>query len=162
MRTTSRKSLAAIGAGITLTLAAATAAFATAPSGESVTPLARGQLAAPANVNRQIPGGRVRIKTAGSLDALMMQITLQPGGTGGWHMHAGPLITIVKQGTLTIIDAKCQRHDIPMGHAVVSPGSTSKDENLGDTPAVFDVTFLIPRSATSPRIDQPAPAGCNA
>jgi quercetin dioxygenase-like cupin family protein len=162
MRTTVPKSLAVIGAGITLTLAAATGAFATAPSGESVTPLARGQLAAHANVNRQITGGRVRIKTAGSLDALMMQITLQPGGTGGWHMHAGPLITVVTQGTLTIIDAKCQRHVVPMGHAFVSPGSTAKDENLGATPTVFDVTFMIPSSATSPRIDQPAPAGCNA
>jgi hypothetical protein len=163
MRTTSRKSLAAIGAGITLGLAAATAAFATAPSGESVTPLARGQLAAPTNFNRQVTGGHVRIKTAGSLDAMMLQITLEPGGTGGWHMHAGPLISVVKQGTLTIIDAKCKRHDVPMGHAFVSPGATAfKDKNLGDTPAVFDVTFLIPRSATSPRIDQPAPAGCNA
>ncbi len=163
MRTTSRKSLAAIGAGITLGLAAATAAFATAPSGESVTPLARGQLAAPTNLNRQVTGGQVRIKTAGSLDALMMQITLQPGGTGGWHMHAGPHIMIVKQGTLTIIDAKCKRHDVPTGHAIVDSGTTTgKDENLGDTPAVFNITFLIPHSAASLRIDQPAPAGCNA
>jgi hypothetical protein len=93
----------------------------------------------------------------------MLQITLESGGTGGWHTHAGPLISVVKQGTLTIIDAKCKRHDVPMGHAFVSPGATAfKDKNLGDTPAVFDVTFLIPHSATSPRIDQPAPAGCNA
>jgi quercetin dioxygenase-like cupin family protein len=163
MRATSRKPLALVGAGTTLALAAATVALATPPSGETPTPLARGALIAPANVNLKVTGGRVRIKTQGALDALMLNITLVPGGNGGWHSHAGPAITIVKQGTVTIIDAKCQRHDIPAGHAVVSPGSSpSENENRGTTPVVVDVTFLIPHGATSPRIDQPAPAGCTA
>ena len=55
-------------------------------------------LSAPANVNRNVTGGRVKIQTQGALDALMLSITLAPGGNGGWHSHAGPLITIVKQG----------------------------------------------------------------
>jgi quercetin dioxygenase-like cupin family protein len=163
MSTTTRKSLALASAVTTLALAGATAALATAPSGETPTPLARGQLLAPANVNRGVDGGRVRIKTQGALDALMLNITLAPGGTGGWHSHAGPLITVVTQGTLTIIDAQCKRHDIHAGQAFISPGSTTKDENLDPTSqVVFDVTFLIPHSAASPRIDQPAPAGCSA
>jgi quercetin dioxygenase-like cupin family protein len=163
MRTTSRKPLALAGAGTTLALAAATVALATPPSGETPTPLARGALVAPANVNLKVADGRVRIKTQGALDALMLNITLAPGGNGGWHTHAGPAITIVKQGTVTIIDAKCKRHDVSEGHAVISPGSTStKNENRGTTPVVVDVTFLLPHTTTSPRIDQPAPTGCTA
>ncbi len=163
MRATSRKPLALAGAGTTLALAAATVALATPPSGETKTPIARGQLLAAANVNRKVTGGHVKINTQGALDALMVELTIAPGGSGGWHTHAGPLITIVKQGTLTIIDAKCKRHDIPEGHAMISPGSTpAKDENLGPTPVTFDVTFVIPHGAESPRIDQPAPAGCTA
>ena len=165
MRATSRKPLALASAGTTLALAAAggTAALATAPSGENVAPLARGALVKPANVDRKVTGGRVTIKTHGPLDALMLNVTLAPGGTGGWHKHAGTLITIVRQGTLTMFDAKCKRHDISAGHAMISPGSTpSKDENKGTSPVTFDVTFVIPHGAASPRIDQPAPAGCTA
>ena len=161
MRARSRKLLALAAAGTTLALAAATVALATAPNGETPTPLARGALVAPGNVNVKVTGGSVRIKTEGALDALVLEITLAPGGTGGWHSHAGPLISIVKQGTLTMVDGTCTRHDIPAGHAMISPGGTTeKDENKGTTPVVFDVTFLIPHSVTSPRIDRPAPAGC--
>jgi hypothetical protein len=46
---------------------------------------------------------------------------------------------------------------------MISPGGTTeKDENKGATPVTFDVTFLLPHGTTSPRIDQPAPAGCTA
>ena len=163
MRARSRKLLALAAAGTTLALAAATVALATAPNGETPTPLARGVLIAPGNVNVKVTGGSVRIKTEGALDALVLEITLAPGGTGGWHSHAGPLISIVKKGTLTIIDGRCKRHDIPAGHAVISPGSTAdKTENKGTTPVTWDVTFLIPHGVTSPPIDQPAPAGCKA
>jgi quercetin dioxygenase-like cupin family protein len=162
MRITAPTSLAFVGAA-TLALATATVAAATAPSNETPTPLARGQLVAAPNVNRTLTDGRVGITAQGALDVMLLQVRLAPGGTGGWHMHAGPLINIVKQGTLTIIDANCKRHDIPAGHAVISPGSTpDEDENLGTTPVVFDVTFLLPHSVASPRIDTPAPAGCNA
>jgi quercetin dioxygenase-like cupin family protein len=161
MRIITRKSIALTGASL-LALSAGTA-LATAPSGETVTPLARGALVKPANANVKVAGGRVKVQTKGALDVLMLQLTLAPGGSGGWHKHAGPAFTVVKQGTLTIFDAKCKRHDIPAGGAFFNPGTTPhEDENKGTTPVVFNVTFLIPHGAASPRIDQPAPPGCNA
>jgi len=161
MRAIPRKPLALASAGTTLALAAAGGgiALATAPSGETVTPLARGALVKPANVNRKVTGGRVRIKTDGALDALMAQVILAPGGTTGWHSNTGPVINIVKKGTLTIIDANCKRHDIPAGHAAISPGSTDKLENLSGKPVAFNVTFLLPHGV-KPDIDAPPPAGC--
>jgi quercetin dioxygenase-like cupin family protein len=161
MRSTSRTALALAIAGSTVALAAGVA-LATPPSGETPTPLARGALVAPANVNTKVIGGRVKINTQGAIDAMMLQITLAPGGTGGWHSHAGPLITIVTQGTLTIIDAQCKRHDVQAGQAIINNGSTHKDENLGATPVSFNVTFLIPHSVARPPVDQQAPAGCTA
>jgi quercetin dioxygenase-like cupin family protein len=165
MRTPSRTQLALVTAGVTIAMAAAGAssgALATAPNGETATPLARGTIGGPANVNRKVGDGRVRIKTSGALDALVVEITLAPGGTGGWHAHAGPLVTIVKQGTLTLLDSRCMPHEIGAGHAAILSGSMTKDENRGTTPVTFDVTFLIPHDAASPRIDEPAPSGCTA
>jgi len=157
----SRKTLVLAGAVATLALAGASMALATAPQGEDVTPLARGPLVKPVKVNELLGGGRVKIQTTGALDAMTAKGTLAPGGTGGWHKHAGPHITIVTQGTLTIIDGKCMRHELPAGHATIeSGGSVDKTENLGSAPLVFYVTFLLPHSVTSPRIDEPAPAGC--
>jgi hypothetical protein len=161
MRITTRKSIALAGASL-LALSAGTA-VATAPNGETVTPLARGTLIKPANVNRKVKGGRVAIKTQGALDALMVSITIPPGGNGGWDALAGPHVNIVAQGTLTLIDAKCKRHVIPAGHAVISDGSDrDKVENRGTAPLVYYNVFLIPHGAASPRVDTPAPAGCNA
>lgn len=161
MRITTRKPIAL--AGISLVALGTATALATAPSGETVNPVARGALVTPANVNVKVAGGHVKLQTKGALDALMLNITLAPGGNGGWHKHAGPLITVVKQGTLTAIDGRCKRHDIPAGHAMISPGNTpGKDENLGSAPVVLDVTFLLPHGVAMPRIDQPAPTGCNA
>jgi quercetin dioxygenase-like cupin family protein len=163
MRTASRRRLGLAGAATTLALAGATAALATAPSGETLTPIARGTLIAPINVNRAVTGGRVRIKTRGNLDMLMASITLAPGGSSGWHEHAGTVMTIVTQGTLTEIDGKCRRHDLSAGQADIEPGgAVGNAENRGSTPVVFDVVFLIPHGTLIPRIDEPAPAGCNA
>jgi quercetin dioxygenase-like cupin family protein len=156
-----RRGTVALTGALLLALCAGSV-LATMPSGEVATPLARGALVAPADFMVKVGDGRVKVQTKGALDALMLEITLAPGGTGGWHSHAGPLITVVRQGTLTIVDSTCQRHDVPSGTAMISPGSSSdEDENLGANPVVIDVTFLIPHDVSSPRIDEPAPAGCN-
>jgi len=162
MRMSFRARLVVVPAGVILALSAAGAwnsALATAPTGETTTPLARGAIDASANINRKVGDGSVRLKTDGDLDALTVEITLAPGGTGGWHSHSGPLITIVKQGSLTLLDDSCVPLEIGAGHAAILSGSMAKDENRGTTPVTFDVTFLIPRGAP-PRIDEPAPAGC--
>lgn len=155
-----RRWIALAAAGL-LALTAGGIALATPPSGEKPTPIAGGKLITPANVSRIVTGGQVSIKARGALDALMLSVTMQPGGTGGWHKHAGPLISVVRQGTLTIVDASCKRHTLKAGNAFISSGAAAdKDENLSSKPVAFDVTFLVPRGTVSPRIDEPAPPGC--
>jgi quercetin dioxygenase-like cupin family protein len=163
MRTGIRTYVALAAAGA-LAVAAGTVALATPPKGEAGKPITRGTLIAPANVSEKLPGGaHVTIKTQGALDAFMLNITLAPGGNGGWHEHAGPRVEIVDKGTLTVVDNKCKRHAISAGQAYIAPGSSVvKDENRSSKPVSFFVTFLLPSSAGSPRIDEPAPAGCKA
>ena len=54
-----------------------------------------------------IPGGagihfwQARINTKGASDLYVLQNTIQPGGTFGWHSHPGPSLVIVKSGTAT-------------------------------------------------------------
>jgi quercetin dioxygenase-like cupin family protein len=152
--------LAAVGVVGAIT---ATVALATGPIGETPRFLGHGRLVAAANVDRKVTGGRVSIKTQGALDATMVGITIAPGGTGGWHKHAGPVIATVVQGTLTIIDRKCKLRKLTAGKAVISPGSsTEKDENRGSTPLVFYVTLLLPHGVFGAEIPEPAPAGCHA
>ena len=148
-----------------LALAAASGGVALATSnGIVTTPLARGKLVMPViNVDRQVAGGRVKIQTQGALDVLMLNGTLAPGASSGWDKLAGPVIVVVKQGTLTLIDAKCIRHDLPAGGANIAPGTTPRNlENRGTTTVSFNVTFLIPHGVTKPDIDTSAPAGCTA
>jgi hypothetical protein len=100
---------------------------------------------------------RIKVQTKGALDALMLNITLAPGGNGGWHSHAGPAITIVKQGTVTTIDAKCKRHDVPAGHAVISTGSSPPRTRTEARPRSWSTsrscfrTRQARRGSTSPR-----------
>ncbi len=163
MSTTTRKPIALAAGGTTLALAAAaTAAMATAPAGLVTTPLARGKLVKPINANIKVAGGQVNIQTKGALDVLMLHVTLAPGATSGWDKLAGPVLSVVKQGTLTVVDGKCMRHDIPAGGANFAPGTLRELENRGTTTVDLNVTFLIPHGVKKPDIDARAPAGCTA
>ena len=163
MKTLSRSLVVVAIAATTLTLTAAPIAMATPPQGQVVTPLGRGPLAEPANINENLGTGRVKLQTRGAIDAVTQQLTLTPGGTSGWHKHTGPHITVVAQGTLTEIDTKCKRHVLNAGQANIDSGTeVDKPENLGTTPVVVYVTFLVPHGNLVPRIDEPAPTGCNA
>jgi hypothetical protein len=154
--------LAAVGTVGTIT---ATVALATTgppgAGGETPKLLAHGRLIGAANVDRKVTGARVSIKTRGALDATVVSITIKPGGTGGWHKEAGPVIATVTRGTLTIVDRKCKLSKLAAGKALISGGSgTEKDENRGSTPLVFYVTSLLPHGSFS-GIPEPAPTGCS-
>ena len=40
--------------------------------------------------------------TLGGKDDILREITIDPGGSTGWHWHDGNLFGVVRQGTLTI------------------------------------------------------------
>jgi quercetin dioxygenase-like cupin family protein len=98
--------------------------------------------------------------TFGQSRILVQVLTIQPGGTTGWHSHPGPTTIIVFSGTGTFYGTDCVPHRFGPGQSFTEqPGEVGVFRNEGARPLVFLVFFQIP-AGVSPRIDQPAPAGC--
>src|SRR5262245_4411446 len=85
--------------------------WATPPSGLTNVPLARGT---------GVSDGTIPFQ-AGT-DIAMAQITVQPGGSSGWHSHPGGAIVVVKAGSLTVnrsVGGQCQTTDYSAGQAFI-------------------------------------------
>jgi quercetin dioxygenase-like cupin family protein len=97
-------------------------------------------------------------------DVVMAQITVDPGGSSGWHSHPGGAIIVVKQGTLTLyraIGSQCQSTTYGPGDAFIErPGEVDDVLNAGPAPYVLYVTFPRVPPGGSARIDEPDPGTC--
>jgi hypothetical protein len=151
----------------------------TAASGFVSTPVARGN--AGAFHIRSTDGFDVEIKARSNTDIAVANVVVAPGGTSGWHSHPGPVLVIVKTGTITFYRAgkhggqdgddenddngrnapTCSRTVYPAGSAFVevpAPGHVMLAKNEGSTEATVTATYFAPPGAAL-RIDKPAPGG---
>src|SRR4051812_46375314 len=128
-------------------------ALATTPSGLVNILLARGTDASEGTLPIQM----------GS-DVVMAQITVDPGGSSGWHSHPGGAIIVVKQGRPTVyraIGSQCQSTTYSAGGRVHRAAWRSgRRLNAGTAPYVLYVTFPRVPPGGSARIDQPDPGTC--
>ena len=128
-------------------------AFATPPSGLVNILLARGTDASEGTLPIQM-----------GTDVVMAQITVDPGGSSGWHSHPGGAIIVVKQGTPTVyraIGSQCQSTSYSAGDAFIErPGEVDDVLNAGTAPYVLYVTFPRVPPGGSARIDEPDPGTC--
>ena len=97
-------------------------------------------------------------------DVVMAQITVQPGGSSGWHSHPGGAIIVVKEGSLTVyrsLGSQCETTTYGAGQAFIErPGEVDQVINLGSIPYVLYVTFpRVPQGVAS-RTDEPNPGTC--
>jgi quercetin dioxygenase-like cupin family protein len=103
--------------------------------------------------------------TKGASDLYVLQNTIQPGGTFGWHSHPGPSLVIVKSGTATFYmkdDPTCSPQVVQAGSGFVDNGhDTHVVRNEGNVDLVTVVVSLVP-AGFQRRIDEPAPANCPA
>ena len=101
--------------------------------------------------------------TTGGHDYILRRITIQPGGTTGWHWHDGTLYAYVEQGTLTHTDSDCTTtNTYSEGAAFVEPSGSNHvhiGRNLGTTPLVLDVVYVDP--AGSPLSEDAPNPGCS-
>ena len=106
---------------------------------------------------------KARIKTKGSSDLHVLQNTIAPGGTFGWHSHPGPSLVIVKSGTATFYlaeDRRCRPHVVPAGSGFVDQGhDVHVVRNEGKVDLVTVVVSLVP-AGFARRIDEPSPGNC--
>lgn len=153
-----RRSLAFLVAYASIPFAAVGIASATAPSG--VTPEAHvlgAQLAGGVKTNAD----GVKLQTKVPTDVSVLTLTVDPGGTTGWHSHPGLAVISVAEGTGKLYFADCSSRTYSAGQAFVEDGDDAPTvfRNEGTSPVVLIVTFIAPRRADIIR-DEPAPAGC--
>lgn len=141
---------ALVVAGVAALAVVPSAALATPGSGVSATILAKGT-----------SEDGLKIKTKGRTDVVVRTITIEPGGSTGWHYHLGKLIAVVQSGTLTRTMADCSVEVATAGQSFVEPDGANHvhiGRNLGTEPVVLYVTYLLPEGAP-PSVDAPDP-GC--
>ena len=95
-----RWALLSVGLAGVVTAVTVAPGGATPPSGLTQVPLARGT---------DVSDGTIPLQVG--TDVAMAQITVNPGGSTGWHSHPGGAIIVVKQGSLTVhqsIGSQCQ------------------------------------------------------
>src|SRR3954453_1342348 len=112
------------------------------------------------------PGGRIAAvgisqATVDGVDYITKEITIQPGGSTGWHYHDGRVFGVVREGTLTRTMADCTDVVSPTGSAVTEDSGADHvhiGRNLGPVLVVLWVDYIEP--AGSPQaVDVPDP-GC--
>jgi quercetin dioxygenase-like cupin family protein len=130
-------------------VAMASGANATPGSGVSGVILAKGTATEP-----------LRINTHGPTDVVVRQITIQPGGTTGWHYHDGRLIAVVMSGSLTHVEKNCSSTVYTAGQSFLEPNGARQVHmgvNRGTVPVVLMVTYINPAGKPLSE-DAPAPA----
>jgi quercetin dioxygenase-like cupin family protein len=121
------------------------------------TPLARGTTSESVQFNT----GEVKLQTKGPVLLATNSVTIQPGGSSGWHFHPGVTLVSVAAGTVVRYDAHCMATVFPTGSAFIESGNHPLNvRNEGTEPAVNIVTFIVPAGTTNAglRIDSPAPS----
>jgi quercetin dioxygenase-like cupin family protein len=128
-----------VAAGVAVLAIVPSAALATPGSGVSGTILAKGT-----------SEHGLRIRTEGRTDVVVRTITIEPGGSTGWHYHLGKLIAVVQSGTLTRTMADCSVETTTAGQSFVEPDGARNvhiARNLGTEPVVLYLTYLLPEGA---------------
>lgn len=130
--------------------------------------LARGDFSEQVDVKvKYARDGSINVSNAPDAGEVVVQeITIGPGGTTGWHSHPGPVVVVVKQGTLTYVRAvgdQCVDTAYGAGTAFVDPGQGHAHTafNLGGDNLVLIATYFDVPVGGSPRIDVPVvPSAC--
>ncbi len=88
--------------------------------------------------------------TVDGVDYITREITIQPGGSTGWHYHDGRVFGVVREGTLTRTIADCSVVVSPTGSAVTEDSGADHihvGRNLGPEHLVLWVDYIEPAGA---------------
>lgn len=169
MRVSRFRYFAALASAAVIVLVFAGTALGTPPSGIVSGPvLARGDFASDVDVKVKFErDGRTVVSNApGAGEVVVQEITIAPGGTTGWHSHPGPVVVVVRAGTLTYIreaNGTCVSTPYSAGTAFVDPGQGHAHTafNLGAENLVLLATYFDVPAGGAFRIDVPVvPAAC--
>jgi len=107
----------------------------------------------------------IKINTPGPREMLVTSITVDPGGSFGWHTHPGPVLVAVSKGTLALYQpdrGRCPRSTITAGHGFIEDGGdVHLARNEGSDPVELSATFLARTGTTVFLTSVPEPAACH-
>jgi quercetin dioxygenase-like cupin family protein len=93
----------------------------------------------------------------------LKEITIQPGGSTGWHYHNGPVYGIILKGVLTHSASNCATDGIYSSGDIIAEMDGSDHvhigRNLGSTPVIIDALYVDP-AGSALTVDAPNP-GCD-
>src|SRR4030088_3263991 len=131
--------------------------------GFTSTLIARGNLG-PFHMKSKVAGYEVELKSHDNTDIAVANIAITPGGFSGWHYHPGPVLVVVKSGTITFYSAdesNCAPQVHPAGTSFTEAGGiVGNARNEGATDVVAVATFFAPPAPSPLRIDAPVPEDC--
>ena len=145
-------------------VALASVALATPPTGFTTNLLARGSAG---QLHVRHDGIRLTSRHGVSTDVAVATVTIEPGGSSGWHHHPGIVLVVVQSGTVSFYNRHC-RADVHQAGETFTESSDSPGlaKNTGTGTAVVQATFIVPASTppappTPLRIDDPQPKHCS-
>jgi hypothetical protein len=104
-----------------------------------------------------------RLASHDNTDIAVANIVVAPGGHSGWHYHPGPVLVVVKTGTITFYmgdDPTCSPQVHPAGTAFIENGGmVGIARNEGAVEATVVATFFVPAGSPT-RLDAAAPGNC--
>lgn len=129
--------------------------------------LARGGFVEATDIKIKSTLGGVRrvMNVRGSGDAIVQNVTIEPGGQTGWHSHHGPVIVVVAAGTMTLYqadDPTCSGETYTVGDAFVDPGqgNVHNARNLGADGVQLLATYFDVPPGAGPAIPHANPGTC--
>ena len=136
----------------------------TAASGFGGALLARGNAGAFHVKSKTDDGFEVDITAKDNTDVGVSDIIIAPGGHSGWHSHPGPVLAVLKSGTVTLYyadDPTCSPHSHSAGTVFLEDGGIVHiARNEGIAPVEFVAAFFAPPAPSPPRIDEANPGNC--
>ncbi len=108
--------------------------------------------------------GTVTFKSG--LDAEVLKLVIEPGGSSGWHSHPGSGIFLVDRGTMSsygLDDAACKAVQVPAGQGYFiseHPHHAHLVRNEGTETLQLTVAYFNVPSGQPGRIDAERPAEC--
>ena len=103
------------------------------------------------------------LKSHDNTDIVVANVTVAPGGHSGWHFHPGPVLVVVRTGTITFYmgdDPTCTPRVHPAGTTFFENGGmVGIARNEGTVEATVVATFFVPAGSPT-RLDAQAPGNC--
>ena len=129
--------------------------------------LARGAFAEATDVKiKSTLGGEFRVMTVqNAQEVIVQEVTIEAGAQTGWHSHHGPVVVVVKAGTMTLYqhdDPACEGEQFTVGEVFVDPGqgNVHNARNEGADGVILYATYFDVPPGAGPAIPGTSPGTC--